>query len=80
METKIKVYGAKTCEDTLRSRAFLKQHNIPYIWIDVDEDKQGSETIKALNNGNRSTPTIVFEDGSFLVEPSDEDLAQKLGL
>ncbi|MDA1189854.1 MAG: glutaredoxin domain-containing protein [Chloroflexi bacterium] len=80
MEAKVKVYGTKTCEDTIRSRAFLKRSSIPYAWIDVDEDKQGEETIKSLNNGNRSTPTIVFDDGAVLIEPSDEQLAQQLGL
>ena len=80
MAANIKVYGAKTCGDTIRSRAFLRQNNIAYEWIDIDEDKQGEETAKSLNNGVRSTPTIVFGDGSVLIEPSDEQLAEKLGL
>jgi hypothetical protein len=28
----------------------------------------------------RSVPTLVFEDGSILVEPSDKALSEKLGL
>ncbi|MBI3360493.1 MAG: hypothetical protein HY023_05215 [Chloroflexi bacterium] len=32
------------------------------------------------NDGKRFIPTIVFEDGSFLVEPSSAELAKKLGL
>jgi hypothetical protein len=31
-----------------------------------------------LNNGNRSVPTIVFPDGSRLVEPSNAELLRKL--
>jgi mycoredoxin len=30
------------------------------------------------NNGMRSVPTIVFTDGSILVEPSKRELAKKL--
>jgi thioredoxin reductase (NADPH) len=36
--------------------------------------------VLALNKGKRITPTIVFEDGSLLVESSNAELANKLGL
>ena len=36
--------------------------------------------IEQGNNGKRIIPTIVFEDSSILVEPSNAELAQKLGL
>ncbi|NNL75675.1 MAG: FAD-dependent oxidoreductase [Desulfobacterales bacterium] len=32
------------------------------------------------NNGKRIIPTIVFLDGTFLVEPTNAELAEKLGL
>ena len=80
MEAKIKVYGAKTCADTLRARHFLRLNRIPYVWIDVDEDPQALELIKNVNNGQRTTPTIFLEDGAILFEPTDEELARRLGL
>ena len=36
--------------------------------------------IEKVNNGKRIIPTIVFPDGSTLVEPSNVELAEKLGL
>ena len=33
-----------------------------------------------INGGARSVPTIVFPDGSVLVEPGDRELGAKLGL
>lgn len=80
MEPKIKVYGARTCPDTLRARKFLEEHNIPYAWIDVDEDAEALSLIKSVNNGNRTTPTIFFEDGEIQFESSNQELSQKLGL
>ena len=80
MEPNIKVYGARTCPDTLRARKFLEEHNIPYAWIDVDEDPEALDLIKSVNNGNRTTPTIFFEDGEIQFESSNEELAQRLGL
>ena len=80
MEPSIKVYGASTCTDTLRARKFLDEHNIPYAWIDVDEDAEALNLIKSVNNGNRTTPTIFFEDGEIQFESTNAQLAQKLGL
>ncbi len=80
MPDTIRLYGAKTCEDTVRARALLVAHNVPYQWIDVDEDPEGLALIKSVNNGKRTTPTIFFPDGAILFEPTDAQLAKNLGL
>ena len=76
----ITVYGAHWCPDCRRSKQFLGEHQIPYNWVDIEEDKNGEKTVIEKNNGKRIIPTIVFLDGSFLVEPSNAELAAKLGL
>jgi len=48
--------------------------------VDIEEDRAAEQLVIQKNNGKRIIPTIVFEDGSFLVEPSNAQLAQKLGL
>jgi mycoredoxin len=78
MEPTIKVYGVRTCSDTIRARSFLDGVRVSYMWIDVDEDEEGLRLIKRVNNGNRTTPTIFFGDGSVLSEPSDAALAENL--
>ena len=70
-QTITKFYGAMWCGDTRRARRWFDNNNVPYEWIDVDKNKEAEELIKSLNNGMRSIPTIVFYDGSKLVEPSD---------
>jgi len=45
----------------------------------VDSNEIGEEFVILINKGMRSVPTIVFVDGSILVEPTDADLQQKLG-
>jgi thioredoxin reductase (NADPH) len=79
-KAKIVVYGAHWCPDCRRSKQFLGEHQIPYEWIDIEEDKQAEQDVIAKNQGKRIIPTIVFEDGEFLVEPSNAQLAAKLGL
>lgn len=48
--------------------------------MDIEQDKEAEAFVLQKNNGKRIIPTIVFDDGSFLVEPSNAELAKKLGL
>jgi thioredoxin reductase (NADPH) len=77
---KITVYGAYWCPDCRQSKQFLGEHQIAYNWINIEEDKDGEQFVMEKNKGKRIIPTIVFADGSFLAEPSNAQLAAKLGL
>jgi glutaredoxin len=74
----IKFYTTDWWGDCIRSKALLNKLNIQFEEINVDEDKEANEYITNLQNNQRRIPTIVFEDGSFLVEPSDPELHSKL--
>jgi len=76
----ILLYGADWCGSSRRVRLFLDSHSIPYTLLDIDLDPQASRQVEAINHGNRSIPTLVWPDGTFLVEPSNAQLAEKLGL
>jgi thioredoxin reductase (NADPH) len=74
------VYGAAWCPDCKRAKKFLGEQRIPYDWTDIDQDPDGLAFVEKLQNGGRTIPTIVFSDGSHLLEPSNDELARKLGL
>lgn len=74
------VYGTKWCPDCRRAKRFLDERSIPYRWVDIDQDPEAARYVIEINRGFRSVPTIVFEDGSVLTEPSDIKLARKLGI
>ena len=76
----ITVYGTEWCSDCQRSKTLLDENNILYTWIDISNQTEYRDYVKTLNNGYESVPTIVFDDGSILVEPSDKDLSIKLGI
>jgi thioredoxin reductase (NADPH) len=76
----ISVYGTTTCSDCIRSKRFLTEHGIAFDWVDLAEHPEEIAYIAALQVGAQRTPTIVFPDGTFLAEPSDAELAAKLGL
>jgi thioredoxin reductase (NADPH) len=79
-DTPIIVYGASWCPDCRRAKQFLASHRIPYEWIDLEEFPERTVEVEARNDGKRIIPTIVFPDGGFLAEPSNDELADRIGL
>lgn len=73
-------YGATWCPDCRRSEAFFNKHDIDFKKIDISSDPQAAQEVEKLNNGMRSIPTIILDDGKKLVEPSNQELAQALGM
>lgn len=78
--TNIKLYGTEWCSDCKRSKKFLGEQRVHYDFINIEENLEGQSYVRELQKGGLSIPTIVFEDGSVLVEPSNAELASKLGL
>ena len=76
----ITLYGAHWCPDCRRSKMFLGEHQIPYNWVDIEQDSEAEQFVIEKNGGKRIIPTILFGDGTLLVEPSNAELAAKLGL
>ena len=79
-QTNLTIYGAMWCSDCRRAKRFLDERGVAYSWIDVDQDDAAAAEVIRINRGMRSIPTLVFADGSTLVEPSNSELARKLGL
>jgi len=73
------MYGADWCPDCQRAKAFLKEHNIEYNYIDVDLDKEATKRVESINNGKRIIPTIII-NGTSHTNPDNEKLAAILGI
>ena len=74
----IRLYGAEWCPDCHRSRNYLDSQSVAYEYINVDNDDDAQSYVKRVNDNRLIIPTIVFPDGSVLVEPSNAELARKL--
>ncbi len=78
MSDVIVFYGADWCPDCLRSRRYLEHKGVPFRFVDTDAEPEANDTIRHLQGGREKIPTIVFPDGSFLVEPSNSELSARL--
>jgi thioredoxin reductase (NADPH) len=76
----IRLYGTDWCSDCKRSKKFLGEQRIQYEYINIEHDQDGQAFVQKVQNGGMSIPTIVFDDNSLLIEPSNSQLAAKLGL
>jgi len=76
----IVVYSTVWCPDCKRAKRFFGEQRVPYVSIDIERDAEAMALVEQVNKGKRVIPTIVFPDGSILVEPSNAQLAAKLGL
>jgi len=74
----ILILGRDTCEDTIRSRGFLRGLGIPYVYRNVELDPEADAWNRSFNGGERVTPVILIGDSTaptaVLTEPTDEEL------
>ncbi len=76
----IRMYGANWCPDCRRAKTFFGEQRVHYDYVDVELHPEAMAEVERINQGMRSIPTILFPDGTILVEPSNTQLAEKLGL
>lgn len=75
--SQIVMYVTEYCADCLRAKKFFDARGISHIRVSLEGDDHATEFVIQVNRGYRSVPTIVFPDGSVLVEPSWEELNAK---
>lgn len=76
-QEKIKVYATTWCPDCRMAKRWFDSHGVAYDYINIEEDDRAAAYVMKINGGMQSVPTIVFPDGSVLVEPSARQLAEK---
>jgi mycoredoxin len=76
--SQIVMYTTEYCSDCHRAKAFFETNHIEYLLVGLEGNEQATEFVINVNNGNRSVPTIIFPDGTILVEPSWGELKDKI--
>jgi thioredoxin reductase (NADPH) len=80
----LRVLGLRWSPKSYDVRDFLARNQVPYQWMDVetaDRDHAVRELVDSLGEDNKNSfPIVVFPDGSRLSEPTNEEIAGKIGL
>jgi mycoredoxin len=76
--SQIVMYVAGACTDCRRAISFFEEHHITFLQVSIERDERAMRFVSEVNHGFHSVPTIVFPDGSLLVQPTWEELRAKI--
>jgi thioredoxin reductase (NADPH) len=77
----VRVIGSRWSPRSYDTRDFLSRNQIPYQWIDVEQDAAMRELALSANGGDLSRlPVVALTDGTMLTMPSNPELAARIGL
>ena len=75
------VYGHDFCSQSRMLTRVLRKTEVEYEYRDVINGKPvWKKELKKRARGNLSVPTVVFSDGTIMVEPWPEHVLDHLGL
>ncbi|GAX38300.1 response regulator [Nodularia sp. NIES-3585] len=75
----VRVIGDRWSPMTHKIKDFLASHHIPYQWLDIESD-EGSKLCTDANADDLKLPLLIFPDGSYLLQPTNIQIANKIGL
>ena len=76
----IRFIGAQFSPSSYAAKEFLSRNQVPYQWIDVDQDQSMRELAVSLTGGVSKLPIVLLPDGTSLIAPSHLELAERIGL
>jgi thioredoxin reductase (NADPH) len=76
----IRLAGTALSAASFALRDFLASNQIPYQYIDLERDSSQRELVAALPDGMSRLPVVFFPDGTWLVQPTTRELADRLGM
>jgi thioredoxin reductase (NADPH) len=78
--TGLRVIGSKFSPDTFRIRDFLSRNHVLYTYFDLEEDPAFGDLLKKFGLKESDTPVVGYGQDWLLRNPSNEDLAERIGI
>ncbi len=78
--TGLRVIGSQYSRDTFRIRDFLSRNGVLYTWINVETDAQVGALMEQFQIRPEETPVVSYADDWMLRNPTNSELAEKVGL
>jgi len=76
----IRVAGTLWSPSSHNVKDFISRNRIPYQWLDIEIDSEANALVEEIHNNQRGLPVVFMPDGRTLVNPSNIELAQALGM
>jgi mycoredoxin len=72
------MYTTPWCGFCRNLKRQLARDGIELTEVDIEQDPAACEFVMSVNGGNQTVPTIVFPDGTTLVNPSAAQVRERL--
>jgi thioredoxin reductase (NADPH) len=76
----IRVVGPRWSLKDHQVRDFLSRNQVPYVWLDPELNDEAQQLLLKYKLDEHCLPAVLFADGTSLVQPSQTELAAKIGL
>jgi mycoredoxin len=64
------MYSTPWCGYCHRLKSQLDREGIEFTVVDIEQDQAAAEFVMSANGGNQTVPTLRFEDGTTLTNPT----------
>ena len=72
------IYSTEWCGYCHRLMAQLDRAGVSYAEVDIEHDPTAAELVMQVNGGNRTVPTVLFQDGTAMTNPSLKQVLEKI--
>jgi thioredoxin reductase (NADPH) len=76
----IRVIGHRWSPQSHQVKDFLSRNLTPYQWLDIETSQEAQSLIKTTDLDASRLPLLLFPDGSSLVQPTNAEIGEKIGL
>jgi len=70
MAARFTMYSTPWCGYCYRLKAQLAREGIEFEDVDIAKVPEAAALVEQVNSGNQTVPTLVFDDGTALTNPS----------
>ena len=78
--TGLKIIGYQWSPKSHEIKDFLSGNLMPYHWMNIQTNAKAGELLDLHGADQKNLPVVIFEDGSFLADPSTAEVGEKLGM
>lgn len=72
------MYTTTWCGFCRNLKSQLGRVGIEMTEVDIEKDEAAAEYVMSVNGGNQTVPTVLFPDGSVMVNPSAAQVQARL--
>ena len=78
MSGQLTTYTTPWCGFCRNLKSQLARDGIEIAEVDIERDQAAAEYVMSVNGGNQTVPTVLFPDGTALVNPSAAQVKAQL--